>query len=200
MVDGGSTDDTAAVAKAALAGSDLHGWQVIANAAGTTPSNLNRGLAAASGAVLCRVDARCRVPVDYVSCCVEVLASRPEIAVTGGSQVAVARQTDSRSIGIARALNNRWGMGGSRYRRGAASGPADTVYLGAFRSADLRAAGGWDERYHTNQDFELNRRMARRGIVWFDADSPSPTCRGDGPRGVAAVPAVRGVEGALLAG
>lgn len=169
VVDGGSSDATVAVAKGVLAGADLHGWQVIDNATGTTPSNLNRGLAAASGDVLCRVDARCRIPADYVSCCVELLGGRPEVAVTGGAQVASARRADPRSIGIARALNNRWGMGGSRYRRGAASGPADTVYLGAFRTADLRAVSGWDERYHTNQDFELNRRMASRGIVWFDS-------------------------------
>src|SRR5262249_38493878 len=76
------------------------------------------------------------------------------------------------------ALNNRWGMGLSRYRRGAESGAADTVYLGAFRTADLRAVGGWSLEFPTNQDFELNRRMAERGLVWFDAGIPVE----DGPR------------------
>jgi len=60
-------------------------------------------------------------------------------------------------------------MGGSRYRSGAGSGPSDTVYLGAFRLGDLRAVGGWDDSMLTNQDYELNRRMSRRGSVWFDA-------------------------------
>jgi hypothetical protein len=61
-------------------------------------------------------------------------------------------------------------MGLSRYRRAAASGPSDTVYLGAFRTADLRRAGGWDEHFTTNQDFELNRRLGGDGTVWLDAD------------------------------
>ena len=90
----------------------------------------------------------------------------------GGSQVAVPRSDSTQDLGIARALNNKYGMGLSRYRRGARSGPSDTVYLGAFRTAELRRAGGWDERLATNQDFDLNRRMAEFGIVWFEAGLP----------------------------
>ena len=169
VVDGGSGDGTGERAAARLEGAGLHRWAVLDNPVGRTPSNLNRGLAEATGDVLCRVDARSLVPPDYVACCVEVLADRPDVVVTGGAQVAEARDDGPVAVGIARALNNRWGMGGSRYRSGAASGPAETVYLGAFRTAQLRAAGGWDERYHTNQDFELNRRLGRQGVVWVDA-------------------------------
>ena len=170
VVDGASTDATVAAAEAAFEQLSLPRAQVVANPAGTTPSNLNRGLAEAAGEILCRVDAHSLVPPDYVSRCVSVLTTLPEVAVTGGAQVTVPPSGTALGLGIARALNNRWGMGFSRYRRGAASGPSDTVYLGAFRTADLRSAGGWDERLPTNQDFELNRRMGRRGVVWFDAE------------------------------
>ena len=44
------------------------------------------------------------------------------------------------------------------------------MYLGTFRIEPLRLAGGWDDRMHANQDFDLNRRMARTGKVWFDSD------------------------------
>ena len=101
--------------------------------------------------------------------CAEVLGSRPDVMVTGGAQVAIAVDDSARSVGIARALNNKYAMGGSRYRSGAESGPCDTVYLGAFRTAQLRSAGGWDEYFETNQDFELNRRLGRAGVVWFDS-------------------------------
>lgn len=169
VVDGGSTDRTVARARRALAGAPVRHWAVVPNPAATTPSNLNVGLAAASGTVLCRVDARSLVPVHYVSTCVDVLDRRPDVAVVGGAQVAVAPVDGAVAAGIARGLNNRFAMGMSRYRRGAASGPADTVYLGSFRTAEVRAAGGWNESFATNQDFELNRRMARHGLVWFDA-------------------------------
>ncbi len=169
VVDGGSTDATRERATAALERACFAAAAVVDNPASTTPSNLNEGLRRAAGEVLCRVDARTLVEPHYVQTCVEVLRDRPDVAVVGGAQVAVARDGSRTAAGIARALNNRWSMGGSRYRSATASGPSDTVYLGAFRTAQLRAAGGWDERLATNQDFDLNRRMARVGIVWFEA-------------------------------
>lgn len=168
LVDGGSTDATTSVAKAVLSDADL-AWTTLRNPVGTTPSNLNVGLAAAKGDYLCRVDARSIVPSDYVRLCVQSLIDRPDVVVTGGAQVAVPTDASANSIGIARALNNRYAMGGSRYRSGAESGASDTVYLGAFRTAQLRGAGGWDVELLTNQDFELNRRLGRMGIVWFDS-------------------------------
>ncbi|MDQ4132805.1 MAG: glycosyltransferase [Actinomycetota bacterium] len=169
VVDGNSTDGTPDRAAEAIERLDFHLGGVVVNAEGSTPSNLNLGLALATGEIVCRVDARSLIPAHYVSRCVELLTSRPDVAVVGGAQVAVPPRDDFVGTGIARALNNRWGMGFSRYRRGAKSGPADTVYLGAFRTADLRAAGGWDHRLPTNQDFDLNRRLGSRGLIWFDS-------------------------------
>ena len=168
VIDGGSTDGTGDRARQAMVELGLERGSVLANPVASTPSNLNVGLGKAGGSVVCRVDARTVIPSHYVRTCVEVLSGRPDVAVVGGAQVAVPRDRTARSVGIARALNNRYGMGLSRYRRGARSGESDTVYLGAFRTAELRAAGGWDERLPTNQDFELNRRMAERGLVWFE--------------------------------
>jgi len=172
VVDGESTDATDLIAKDVLEHSDFGRVEVVRNPDGGTPGNLNAGLAIATGDYLCRVDARSRIPAHYVGRCVELLWSRPDLAVVGGAQVAVAPREGTIGAGIARALNNRWGMGLARYRRGAESGPADTVYLGAFRTADLRAVGGWSRAFPTNQDFELNRRMAEHGLVWFAAGIP----------------------------
>ena len=164
-----SSDDTAVIAKEVLDGAGFQRVEILSCGPGSTPVNLNTGLGVAAGRYLCRVDARSIIPPDYVRRCVDLLQARPDVAVTGGAQRAVARDHSANAIGIARALNNRWGMGLSKYRSGAASGPTDTVYLGAFRTDELRDAGGWDERFATNQDFELNRRMGRRGIVWFES-------------------------------
>ncbi len=169
VVDGASKDGTADIARRAIERFGFGSAAVLVNPEGSTPSNLNHGLALATGEILCRVDARTRIEPHYVRTCVEVLASRPEVSVVGGAQVALARDPTARSIGIARALNNRWSMGGSPYRLATRSGTSDTVYLGAFRTADLWREQGWDLRFPTNQDFELNRRMAQHGLVWFDA-------------------------------
>ena len=170
VVDGASTDGTPEATEAAFLQLGVVNGRVITNPAGTTPSNLNTGLAHAAGEILCRVDARSVIQPDYVSRIVDLLVEFPDIAVVGGAQVALARSEAPVAQGVARALNNHWGMGFSRYRRGAASGPSDTVYLGAFRTEQLRSVGGWDERLNTNQDFDLNRRMSRLGTVWFDSE------------------------------
>lgn len=169
VVDGASTDRTVEVARRLLGGADLAHWHVLENAAATTPSNLNVGLAAATGEIICRVDARSFVQPDHVRRCSDVLRSRPEVAVVGGAQLARPAGSSAREIGIARALNNPWVAGLARYRRAATSGPTETVYLGAFRRCDLHRCGGWDPRFHTNQDFELNQRMRALGDVWFEA-------------------------------
>lgn len=168
VVDGMSGDGTASEAAVAMARLGLQG-RVLVNAAALTPSNLNAGLAEAGGEILCRVDARSLVPPNYVRRCVEILCSRPGVAVVGGAQVALAPHPGPTGRGIARALNNRWTMGLSRYRRGGRSGASDTVYLGAFRTDDLRRVGGWDVRLPTNQDFDLNRRLSSSGSVWFES-------------------------------
>ena len=171
VIDGGSTDGTVDVARRLL---DERGWwgaEVLASPVGDRSSNLNCGLAAAHAAVVVRVDARSRVPSHYLRRCVELLDSRPDVAVVGGRQRAIAEAgAGVIGAGVARALNNRWGMGLSKYRRSATSGEADTVYLGAYRTEQLRAAGAWRTDLPVNEDFDLNRRLGRFGTVWFDAD------------------------------
>lgn len=169
VVDGDSDDDTAEIAKRVLDGSGLRRYEIVGNPERRTPSNLNRGLLWAEGDVVVRVDARSMIPVDYVRRTVAALG-RNDVVVVGGSQVAIARDRSGRAAGIARALNNRFAMGWSRYRRpGAPSGPTDTVYLGVFDGKALRHVDGWSQMYSTNQDFELNQRMSAEGIVWFES-------------------------------
>jgi len=170
VVDGGSADATVDVAGRVLSGEGWGRCEVLHSSVGDRSSNLNCGLERASAPVVVRVDARSRIPAHYLSRCVELLETRPDVAVVGGRQRAVAAGERAIDAGVARALNNRWGMGLARYRRSGPSGAADTVYLGAYRTADLRREGGWRTGFAVNEDFDLNRRLARLGTVWFDAD------------------------------
>lgn len=170
VVDGASDDDTADVAKRTFDEFPFLRAQLVTNADGRTPSNLNRGVVESESPLVIRVDARSRIPSNYVRSIVELLRD-PAIAVAGGRQVAVAPHDSQVGRAIARALNNSLGMGFSRYRRrGAQSGAADTVYLGAFRRADLESVGGWNEHMASNQDFELNRKLSALGAIWVQAD------------------------------
>jgi hypothetical protein len=142
--------------------------RVVDNAAGTTPAALNAAIAAARNPVIMRVDAQARIPAGYRATVVELLATTGAVNV-GGRQVATAAQPRGWQASIAAAMNSRLGHGGAAYRSGAQGGSVDTVYLGAFRADALALIGGYDERFTTNQDAELNERLRRAGgTVWLD--------------------------------
>lgn len=175
--DVGSRAAAEATAAGAPAGVDV---RVLDNPAGTTPAALNVAIAAARHPVIVRVDAQARLPAGYRDRVVTLLAETGAVTV-GGRQVAHAERGVARAV--AAAMNARLGHGGAAYRRGGRSGPVDTVYLGAFRADALRTVGGYDERFTTNQDAELNERLRRAGgTVWLDGDLavtylPRPTLR-----------------------
>lgn len=142
--------------------------RVVDNPAGTTPAALNAGLAAATGDVVVRVDAHTLPERSHVRRCVETLAATGAANV-GGPQIPVADGGFAAAVGDA--LVSRAGSGGATYRLGAEPGPADTVYLGAFRREALATVGGFDEALVRNQDYELNWRLRAAGWeVYFDPE------------------------------
>ncbi len=170
LVDGRSDDATVSVAESAARGIGFARFVVAANPAGGRSDGLNIGLREARGSYLLRIDARSRVQSHYVSTCVDVLAAHPEVGEVGGAQIAWPRSGDSREIGLARAQRNRLTSGFSRYRRSTVSGPAEHVWMGAFRTDELRAIGGWDPDVSASEDFELSQRYVGSGrVVWFDS-------------------------------
>ena len=161
-----AADDETAVAAHRVAARAHVSVHVVPNHRGTTPAALNAAIAAARNPVIVRINAQARVPAGYRDRVVELLASTGAVNV-GGRQVASAE--DGVAAAIAAAMNARLGHGGAAYRAGDRGGAVDTVYLGSFRADALAAVGGYDERFTTNQDAELNERLRRAGgTVWLD--------------------------------
>lgn len=142
--------------------------RVVDNPAGNTPAALNAAIDAAGGQVLVRVDAHAIPPRSHLRRCVETLAATGAGNV-GGPQLPVAERGFARAV--ADAMRSPLGSGGATYRTGTEPGPADTVYLGAFRREALDDVGGFDETLERNQDYELNWRLRQAGwVVYFDPD------------------------------
>ncbi len=174
VVDGCSSDRTRERAERALTQSQFRRGVVLTSSEPRTSRSLNVGLESARGTYVVRIDARSRVAPGYIRRCVETLSLKREVGVTGGGQVAQPRGPGASDVGIARALRNRWTTGLSRYRRSTQSGAADTVWMGAFRRAELRSLGGWNPAVALNEDFELCRRYRDGGAtVWFDGSLQS---------------------------
>ena len=142
---------------------------VVDNPGGRRSPGLNRALRAASAPIACRLDARTVPPPEYVRLCGKRLEGDPRVGVVGGVQRPRAGGPTMQAAGVARALRNPWLLGGAAYRRPGRSGQVDTVYLGAFRRAEVLALGGYDERLDANEDFELAARYRDAGrIVWLE--------------------------------
>ena len=140
--------------------------RVVANPDRGIAAGLNRAVRAASHPVIVRCDARCVLPPGYVRMAVAALG-RTGAAAVGGLQRPVG--TDAFTRAVAMAMTMPLGAGGARYRQGGDAGPADTVFLGAWRRETLEAAGGFDETLARNEDYELNWRLRQRGgTVWLD--------------------------------
>lgn len=166
--DGRSTDRTRLILEEVAPSFGFGQFLCVDNPTGGIGAGLNRALDEVSSPYVVRVDARSRIEPHYVRTVVEELESRSKLGVVGGAQVPIDRNTGWVSSGIARSLGNRLTTGLSRYRIASDSGASDTVWMGAFRTAELRQLGGWDESLEVNEDYELCERY-RTGdrTVWF---------------------------------
>ena len=140
--------------------------RVVRNLEGSASAGLNHALAAATGEVVVRCDAHAVLPPDYVARAVETL-QRTGAANVGGQRQAIGTGFFERAAALA--VTTLLGVGNARHHRGGREGPADTVYLGAWRRETLDAVGGFNPHLLRNQDYELNWRLREMGeTVWFD--------------------------------
>lgn len=158
VLDGDSSDKSPAVV-AQLAERDPR-IRLIANPDRLQAAAFNRGLAAARGKYLIRMDAHTLYASDYIAECVRLL-EETGAANVGGVQRAVG--TDLISGAIAAAVSHPFAAGDARYRHATSPGWVDTVYLGAWRTATLRELGGMRPEMAVNEDYEMNIRLRRAG-------------------------------------
>jgi len=163
VVDGASDDATRDVAER-YARRDPR-IRVLANPQRIVPAALNRGIRAAAGDVIVRMDAHAVYPPDYLPRLVDALLASGADNV-GGCVVTLPAGSWPMARAIALALGHRFGVGNSRFRVGA-SRPlrVDTVPFGCYRREAFARYGLFDEEMVRNQDDEFNHRLIHRGGV-----------------------------------
>jgi glycosyltransferase involved in cell wall biosynthesis len=160
VADGGSTDGTRSTA------ARFAKVSIVENPRRIRPAGLNVAIAACSGEIIVRVDARTKLAPDYVSHCVAAL-ERSGAAIVGGQMRYEADNAFQRGIVVA--MTSRFGAGPAAFRReGGLPRYVDTVYLGAFRASMIHEVGGYDEWSGGNEDAELAWRARQFGGVYLD--------------------------------
>jgi succinoglycan biosynthesis protein ExoA len=167
---GPCTDTTQDIAQRLAAGDPR--ITVLANPSGRIPSALNAAVRASRHEVIVRVDARSRLPADYISLAVRTLRETGAVNV-GGIMAAEGITPFQRAV--AWAMTSPFGVGSARFHTGGGAGPSESAYLGAFRREALERIGGYDERYLRAEDWEMNHRLREAGgLVWFQPELRVP--------------------------
>ncbi len=128
-----------------------------------TPAALNRGIDAARGEVIVRVDARATLAPDYISRAVETLQASGAGNV-GGAMQTVAQGTGIFAGPIVAAITHPFGVGNSHFRTGVTAPRwVDTVFGGCWRREVFDRIGRFNERLERGQDLEFNLRLRKAG-------------------------------------
>ncbi len=164
---GPSTDRTSEIAAGLSAADDR--VRLLDNPAARTPHALNLGFAAAKHDIVARVDGHGELADGYLRRAAELLAETGAANVGG---LMDARGETPFEQAVAAAYMSRLGLGGAAFHdANAPAGEAETVFLGVFRKEAVEALGGFDERMHRAQDWELNYRLRRSGRrIWFSPE------------------------------
>ena len=168
VVDGGSTDNSAAIV-GAIAVHDPR-VRLLQNPDRLQAAAFNRALVEARGRYFIRMDAHSAYATDYVAECVRLLEATGAGNV-GGVQRAEGRTWIARAI--AAAVSSPFAAGDAQYRNATAPSFTDTVYLGAWRTETLRKLGGMRADWAVNEDYEMNVRLRATGATVY----LSPTIR-----------------------
>lgn len=168
VVDGGSTDGTRSIVRDFAERHPEPQVRIVPNPERNIPAALNRGVAAARGSVVIRLDAHSEPAADYIERCLDTLA-RTEAANVGGRWQIEPGGPGWQARSIAAAAAHPLGAGDARYRVSGGEGPVDTVPFGAFPRAWLDRIGPFNESLLSNEDYEYNVRIRQAGgVVWFN--------------------------------
>lgn len=164
FADGRSTDRTRALLEA-MAREDAR-IRVFDNPKRTVSSGLNVALGHARGRWVARMDAHTVYAHDYIERGLARL-ERGDTRWVSGPPVPRGHNRFSRAVALA--LSTSSGRGGSRkWARGGQHERPEVeldsgVFGGVWERATLLSIGGWDERWHKNEDSEMAARFLQRG-------------------------------------
>lgn len=161
LVDGMSKDRTREI----LAGyTDKYPFiRLIDNPNKIVPYAMNRGIDAAKGDVIMRLDAHASYQPDYFSVLVSGLRRLNADNVGTVCKTDVLNKTP-KTLAIREVLGNKFGVGNSTFRTGIdREQEVETVPFGCWPREAFERFGKYDVRLVRNQDIELNKRIIRGG-------------------------------------
>lgn len=161
LVDGMSRDKTRDIVTEYIAKYPF--IRLIDNPDKIVPYAMNRGIDAAKGDIIMRLDAHASYQPDYFSVLVNGLKRLNADNVGTVCKTDVLNKTP-KTLAIREVLGNKFGVGNSTFRTGIDhEQEVETVPFGCWRKEVFEKYGKYDVRLVRNQDIELNKRIIRGG-------------------------------------
>ena len=161
LVDGMSKDRTREIVAEYIAEHPF--IRLIDNPDKIVPYAMNRGIDAAKGDIIMRLDAHASYQPDYFSVLVKGLKKLQADNVGTVCKTDVLNKTP-KTLAIREVLSNKFGVGNSTFRTGIDhEQEVETVPFGCWRKEVFEKYGKYDVRLVRNQDIELNKRIIRGG-------------------------------------
>ena len=161
LVDGMSKDRTREIVKGYIG--EYPFIHLIDNPEKIVPYAMNKGIDAAKGDIIMRVDAHASYQPNYFSSLVNALKRLKADNVGTVCKTDVMNKT-SKTLAIREVLGNKFGVGNSSFRTGIDhEQEVETVPFGCWPKSVFEKYGKYDVRLVRNQDIELNKRILRGG-------------------------------------
>lgn len=161
LVDGMSKDKTRDIVAGYIAKYPF--IRLIDNPDKIVPYAMNRGIDAAKGDIIMRLDAHASYQPDYFSVLVNGLKRLYADNVGTVCKTDVLNKTP-KTLAIREVLSNKFGVGNSTFRTGIDhEQEVETVPFGCWPREVFEKYGKYDVRLVRNQDIELNKRILRGG-------------------------------------
>ncbi|MFN8152944.1 MAG: glycosyltransferase family 2 protein [Bacteroidia bacterium] len=164
IIDGGSTDNTCAIAEEwAEKYPNIH---LLHNPKKYVPYALNAAIPKCKGEVIVRLDAHTLYAPDYFEAVLRAF-DKSGAEIVGGPMRAEGNSPFQKAV--AYCTSTAFGIGDSSFHDETKEGFTDSVYLGAWKASIFGITGMFDEQMMRNQDDEFHYRARCKGMsIYLD--------------------------------
>ena len=135
--------------------------KLIDNPQHSTPHALNIGIRAAKGEFLAILGAHAEYAHDYLTTCLELINSHPDVSCVGGPIISKGKNSFAKATALA--MSSIIGVGNAKHRFPEYEGFSEMACFPVFRKNVFDKYGLYDESLIRNQDDEFCFRLTRAG-------------------------------------